>query len=147
MSIVMMMATAAVVGSGQTPRAQNQNISAFNTSASNSRAGFSVQRDGDILRRQGGSNADVGDYVGSGLPDANIGLLYEVRVIQSSGNTLTNSAGLNVFLQINGTLTWDFNDAPGQFKSFNGTYEVREIADPSNTSGTATLSFETEDGS
>jgi hypothetical protein len=147
MSIVMMMATAAVVGSSQTPRAQNQTVTAFHSNASNSRAGFSLTRAGDIFRRAGGSNTDVGDYVGSGLPDANIGLLYEVRVIQSSGDTLTTSAGLNVFLQINGTLIWEFNDTPGAFKDFGGTYEVREIADPSNTSGTATLSFNTEDGS
>lgn len=147
MSIVMMMATAAVVGSGQTPRAQNQNISAFNTSASNSRAGFSVQRDGDILRRQGGSNADVGDYVGSGLPDANIGTLYEVRTIQTSGDTLTFNAGLNVFLPISSTRQWEFSDSPGEFRSFGGNYEIREIADTSNTSGVKSVTLNTEDGS
>ena len=129
------------------PVAQNVTISAFHTSGSNSRAGLQVQRDGDILERNGASNNDVGDYVASGLPNADIGLLYEVEVIQTSGDTLTNDAGLSEWLQINGTLTWDFNDTPGAFKSFNGTYEIREIADTSNTSGTKSVSLDTEDGS
>ncbi len=142
-----MMGVAAVVGAGGSPQAQAVTINAFNSSGSNSRAGMTLQRDGDILRRQGASNTDVGDYVASGLPDADIGLLYEVRVIQSSGDALTNSPGLNVFLQISGNRLWDFNDSPGQFKDFVGTYEVREIADTGNTSGAVSCEFHTEDGS
>ncbi len=147
MSIVMMMGAAAVVGAGGSPKAQNITINVFHTSGSNSRAEFNVQRDGDI-NRINPSQVDIGDYVGSGLPDANIGLLYEVRVIQTSGDTLTGAnAGLNTWLQINGTLGWGFNDSPGQFKDFGGNWEVREIADVSNTSGVKSVSLNTEDGS
>ncbi len=145
--MTIMMGGAGAVQLAGSPQAQNQTINAFHTSGSNSRAGLTLQRDGDILRRQGSSNTDVGDYVDSGLPDADIGLLFEVRVIQTSGDTLTVSPGLNVFLQINGNREWAFNDSPGQFRDFGGTYEVREIANPSNTSGTASLTLSTEDGS
>lgn len=145
--MTIMMGGAGASGAGaRTPRAINVTINEFHTSGSNSRAEFQVQRDGDIIGIAP-NQIDRGDYVASGLPDANIGLLYEVRVIQSSGDTLTTSAGLNVFLQINGTLAWGFNDTPGQFRDFVGTYEVREIADTSNTSGTKSVDLHTEDGS
>jgi hypothetical protein len=138
---------AGIQGFVGTPRAQNQIINAFNSSPTNSRAGFSVARDGDIHLRQGGGNPDVGDYVGSGLPDANIGTLYEVRTIQTSGDTLTFNAGLNVFLPISSTRQWEFSDSPGEFRSFGGNYEIREIADTSNTSGVKSVTLNTEDGS
>ena len=143
---IMMGGAGAAQTAGGTPRAQNQIINEFHTSGSNSRAEFQVQRDGDIIGISPNSS-DLGDYVDSGLPDANIGLLYEVRVIQTSGDTLSTSAGLNMWLQINGTLAWGFNDTPGAFKDFGGNWEVREIADVSNTSGVKSVSLNTEDGS
>lgn len=110
-------------------------------------AQFNVQLDGDI-NELNPSQTTIGQYVASGLPDASIGLLYEVRTTQSSGDVLTGlNSGLNVWLQISGNRGWGFNDSPGQFKTFLGEYEIREIANPSNTSGLANVVLNTEDGS
>lgn len=128
------------------PRAQNFSVIAFMSNGANSVAAFDVRRNGSV-NRFSPNQTDLGDYVSSGLPDATIGDLYEIRVIQSSGDTLTDDAGLNVFLQISSNLRWGFDDTPGAFKAFVGTWEVREIANPSNTSGTASLVLNTEDGS
>lgn len=132
---------------GKRQLAINQTISVFHSSGSNSVAQFRVQRDGDI-HRLNPSQTTIGQFVDSGLPDAAVGDRYEVRVIQTAGDTLTGfNAGLNIWLQISGNRGWGFNDSPGLFKTFDGNWEVREIADPANTSGIKSVSLDTEDGS
>lgn len=132
---------------GVFPRASNILILVFNSSASNSEAGFELTNAGKIRELTSVSNFDVGDFARPN-PGVPIGDFFEVRTIQSSGDTLTGvNPGLNVFLAITSTRRWSFDDTPGEFKQFVGTYEVREIANPSNTSGTKSVVLNTEDGS
>lgn len=123
------------------------NIFANDSDPINSRAGFQVRRDGSIRRDNGGVIVTVSDYVTSGLPDAAVGDRYEIKVEKTSGGVLTADAGTGVWLTISSTLIWHFNDTPGQFRMWAGTYEIREIADPANIAGPCTVTINTEDGS
>lgn len=132
---------------GGSPVANCCNLTAFHSSPSQTNALIRVLRAGQMQVRNGGAWSTICNFVDSGLPDAAIGDLYEVRVIQSSGGTLDINAGLNTWLAISTTRSWGISDSPGQFQSFSGTIEVREIADTANTSGTCTVTLNTEDGS
>jgi len=133
-----------VGGGGQL--AQCLNLFSFDSGDGNTQAGWLVNLAGEILKIQDGPAFKVGEYVSSGLPDPLVGLRFEVKVIQLSGDTLTGSnAGLNVWLQINGAKNWTFEDTPGESKTFDGTMEIREIAVPSNSSGVCTADIETND--
>lgn len=127
--------------------AQNVIISVFNSSGSHSLAGCELTNAGKIRKRTSASNFDFADFVApnNGAP---IGDFFEVRVIQTGGDTLSGSnPGLNVWLAITVTRLWSMDDTPGEFKNFTGNYEVREIANPSNTSGVKSFVLNTEDGS
>ena len=111
-------------------------------------AGMNVTRAGAINQVVDSIPTFAANYVNGGLPDPDVGVSYEVNMHQVSGNTLTgNNAGLDVWLTISTTLAWDYNDTPSAFKMGSFTYQIRNIATPSNASNVCTFTPETEDGS
>lgn len=109
-------------------------------------AGFQVRRTGDVWRRSGSLNPWTMqcDYVTAGK-EPTVGDEFEIKV-EGTGH-LDIDAGLGVWLALTSTRSWAISENPGQFRMFNGTYQIREIAVPSNISSTCSLNFDTEDGS
>lgn len=133
-------------GGGGSPNAQCTGVTAFDSGVSQSEAGFRVTNPGAIERVLASGNTFIANYVDSTPPD--VGDDFEIMVTQSAGDALTGiNSGLNVWLQINVTRTWSFDDSPGEFKTFTGNFQVREIADTGNISASCSLQFDTEDGS
>lgn len=134
---------------GEPPRnAQCCSVFAGDTNSGQTFAGFRVIEDGQVQKRQGQSQPWVTqcNYVTAGLNPL-VGNDFEIKVEKVSGFTPQLNAGLGVWFPINGTLTWAITENPGQFRNFQGTYQIREIAVPSNISGTCNITLDTEDGS
>lgn len=133
---------------GGSPQAQCFNLgTVFNSNATSTLAQMQLLRDARILTKRGSAaSINAGNYVASGAT-ATIGDLYEAFVHQVSGDVLDVNAGLESWVTISVTRTWNYNSTPGDFESGSFTYQVREIADPSNISAVCTFTLETEDGS
>lgn len=137
----------AVSRGGGSPQAQCSNLgTVFNSNPTSTLAQMQLLRDGRIQTRRGASTTNEGNYVASGAT-ATIGDLYEAFVHQVSGDVLDLNSGLESWVAISATRTWNYNSTPGDFEMGNFTYQIREIANPGNISAVCTFTLETEDGS